>query len=47
MAQYRVLTKSFINESLYEEGAIVDLPEGVEPGDNLEPVKKADKAKAD
>lgn len=48
MALYKVLTKSFINDSLHDEGAVVELPEGVEPGDNLELVKgKAPAAKAD
>lgn len=37
MAQYRVLTKSFINNSVYEEGAIVEY-DG-KPGSNLELVK--------
>jgi hypothetical protein len=34
MAQYRVLTKSFINNSIQEEGAIVEY-DG-KPGSNLE-----------
>lgn len=41
MAQYRVLTKSFINNSIYEEDAIVEY-DG-KPGSNLELVSK-DKA---
>lgn len=36
MAKYRVLTKSFINNSLVEEGAVIDY-DGV-PSDNLEPM---------
>lgn len=37
MAQYRVLTKSFINNSIQEEGAIVEY-DG-KPGSNLELVE--------
>lgn len=36
MAKYRVLTKSFINNALVEEGEIVEY-EGI-PHDNLEPI---------
>lgn len=36
MAKYRVLTKSFIGNTLVEEGAVVDY-DG-EPGPNLEPM---------
>lgn len=41
MAQYRVLQKSFVNNSLVEEGEIVEF-DG-EPGTNLEPLKKSKK----
>lgn len=37
MAQYRVLTTSFINNSIQEEGAIVEY-DG-KPGSNLELIK--------
>jgi len=36
MAKYRVITKSFINNSLVDEGTVVDF-DGV-PSDNLEPL---------
>jgi hypothetical protein len=42
MAKYRVKEKSFINNVLVEEGAIVEY-DG-EPSDNLEPVSKRAKA---
>lgn len=43
MAQYRVKTKSFVNNGIREEGEIVDY-DGI-PGDNLEPMDKpAEKA---
>jgi hypothetical protein len=38
MAQYRVLQKSFVNDVLVEEGAVVDY-DGV-PGSNLELIRK-------
>lgn len=40
LAKYRVLEKSFINNAIVEEGAIVDLdfPKGTKHGPNLEPV---------
>lgn len=38
MAKYRVLTKSFIGNSLVEEGAVVDY-DGA-PSNNLEPMDK-------
>lgn len=38
MAKYRVLTKSFIGNSLVEEGAVIDY-DGV-PSDNLEAMDK-------
>ena len=44
MAQYRVLTKSFINGELLEEGALVEF-DG-EASDNLELVKKSKKGAA-
>jgi hypothetical protein len=37
MAQYRVLTKSFINNTIYEEDAIVEY--AGKPGSNLELVE--------
>lgn len=43
MAKYRVLEKSFINNALYEEGAIVDY-DGEVAG-NLEPIDKNSKTK--
>lgn len=39
MAQYKVLVKSFINNSLYEVDSIVEF-DGT-PSDNLEPIDKA------
>ena len=43
MAKYRVLTKSFVNNALVEEGDIIEY-DGV-PHDNLEPMdKEASKA---
>jgi hypothetical protein len=36
--KYKVLAKSFINEKIVEEGEVVELPEGVEPGKYLEKV---------
>ena len=36
MAKFRVLTKSFVNNTLYEEGDVVDY-DGV-PASNLEPL---------
>lgn len=43
MAQYRIKTKSFVNNGIREEGEIVEY-EGI-PGDNLEPMDKpAEKA---
>jgi hypothetical protein len=47
MAKYKVLTKSFINDRIVEEGDVVDY-DGV-AGPNLEPVKgkKAAQAAAD
>lgn len=41
MAQYRVLTKSFINGQLLEEGALVEFDGEV--SENLELVKKSKK----
>ena len=42
MAEYRVLSKSVINNTVVDEGEIVEWDVKVygEPGDNLEPVKK-------
>lgn len=40
--QYKVLERSFINNMTAEEGAIVELPEGVEPGPNLVAVDALD-----
>ena len=34
--RYRVLSTSYINQSLYHKGEVVQLPKGVKPGDNLE-----------
>lgn len=39
MPKYRVKTKSFIDNSLREEGEIIEY--GGVPGDNLEPMDKA------
>ena len=36
MPRYRVLEKSFINESIVEEGEIIELPDSIEAGGNLE-----------
>ena len=44
MAQYRVLTQSFINGELFAEGALVEYD--AEVSDNLELVKKGSKAAA-
>jgi hypothetical protein len=44
MAKYRVLTKSYINSSIVEAGAIVEY-EG-KPGSNLEPIEPEGKGKA-
>lgn len=44
MPKYRVLIKSFIGNSLVEEGAVVDY-DGV-PADNLEPMDKPAEAAA-
>ena len=44
MAKYRVLTKSFINNALVEEGAVVEY-DGA-PSDNLEPMDKPAEAAA-
>jgi len=44
MAQYRVLTQSFINGELFAEGALVEYDGEV--SDNLELVKKGSKAAA-
>ena len=44
MAQYRVLSQSFINVELLSEGALVEYDGEV--SDNLEPVKKGSKAAA-
>lgn len=44
MAQYRVLAKSFINDTIVEEGEIVNY-DG-KPGANLELVVKAEAAPA-
>jgi hypothetical protein len=41
MPQYRVLQRSFINNAILEEGAVIEF-DG-EPGPNLEPIK-VDKA---
>lgn len=43
----RVLSTSFINGSLVEPGAIVMLPEGVEPGKALEPIDPPAEPKAE
>jgi hypothetical protein len=40
MAKYRVLEKSFINNAIVEEGAIVDLPDDATVHTNLEPLDK-------
>lgn len=45
MAKYRVLTKSFIGNSLVDEGAVIDF-DGV-PSDNLEPLDPPAQAAAD
>lgn len=45
MAKYRVLVKSFINNTIVEEGAIVDY-EG-KPGSNLEPIEAEKPKKAE
>lgn len=37
--RYRVLSTSFINQSLHHKGAVVQLPKGVKPGSNLELIK--------
>ncbi len=42
MAKYRVLQKSFIGNSMVEEGAVIEY-DGI-PHDNLEPIDKAAKA---
>lgn len=42
MAQYRVLQRSFVNNALLEEGAIVEY-DG-EPSDNLELIKASKKS---
>lgn len=39
MAQYRVLERSFIGDSIQEEGAIVNLPDDAVVGSNLERVE--------
>ncbi len=44
MAQYRVLTQSFINGELFAEGALVEYDGEV--SENLELVKKGSKAAA-
>lgn len=46
MAKYRVLTKSFINNAIVEEGTIIEF-DGA-PSDNMEPMDKpAEKAAAE
>lgn len=49
MAKYRVLEKSFINNTLHEEGTVIEF-DGV-PGTNLErvdePTRKPGKARAE
>lgn len=40
MPRYRVLTKSFINNTIHEEGAVIDY-DG-KPGSNLKPVRGKD-----
>jgi hypothetical protein len=39
MAQYKVLERSFIGDSIQEEGAIVSLPDDAVTGSNLERVE--------
>lgn len=39
MAQYKVLERSFINDSIQEEGTIVNLPDDAVVGSNLERVE--------
>lgn len=45
MAKYRVITRSFIDNALREEGAIVDY-DGI-PASNLEPMDKEGEAAAE
>lgn len=45
MAKYRVLTKSFIGNTIVEEGTVIDF-DGV-PSDNLEPMDKAAESAAE
>lgn len=40
MAKYRVLEKSFINNAIVDEGAIVELPDDAPYHTNLQPLDK-------
>jgi hypothetical protein len=48
MARYKVLEKSFINDAVHEEGAIIEYtpPASTEVGSNLELLDKPKKGKA-
>lgn len=40
MAKYTVLEPSFIGNTLHEAGAVVELPDDAEVGENLAPVEE-------
>jgi hypothetical protein len=46
MAKYKLLQRAFINNTLFDEGAVVEVADDFEPGSHMVPMDAAAKKKA-